>query len=177
MTNTLKYKEDILFEALKMTIASIQLLLYKYNNITRENLVYYTNYYVAVSLKSFYKLLNTKKIYTSKDDEIKTFISFYTQYLKESEEDTKDLGQYLIFKTEYEKLDDDEKLIIYAMLALSKFYGTKHINKIKNILNSYSKKLKNCIKCASDYYIVFDTNKYDYYTAQRILFNFLIENS
>ncbi len=177
MINTLKYKEDILFEALKMTIASIQLLLSKYNNITRENLVYYTNYYVAIALKSFYKLLNTKKIYTSKEDEIKTYISFYAKYLKESKEDTKDLGQYLIFKTEYKKLNDDEKLVIYAMLTLSKFYGTKHINKVKNILNSYSRKLKNCIKCANDYYILFDISKYDYYTAQRILFNFLIENS
>ncbi len=171
-----KFKKEVLFEALKMTIATISILI---EEGCKDNarLAVYTNYYCSIALKSFYTFNNEDKNYSKKDIAIKKYHQIYMDNFAKATQDSSDLNLYFKFNDEYMNLSSDEKLIIVSFLTLSSFYSTKSINKVKNILRTYIFKLKNCIKNSGKYYSSFDISKYDLFQVKCILFNFLIENS
>ena len=158
----LKFKNEVLLNGLKMSIATVSILIEK-GCKDNDRLVFYTNYYISIALKSFYEFNKLNKDYTNKEMAI--------------QKDPTILNDYFKLKTEYSTLDVDTRLIIFALLSLSSYYKTNSINKIKNILRTYIPKLKRCIKSSSSYYIYFNTNKYDNYQIKCLLFKFLIENS
>ena len=172
----LKFKNEVLLNGLKMSIATVSILIEKG---CKENsrLVFYTNYYISIALKSFYEFNKLNKDYTNKEMAIKKYNLIYNNNFLEAQEDPTILNDYFKLKIEYSTLDVDTRLIIFALLSLSSYYKTNSINKIKNILRTYIPKLKRCIKTSSSYYIYFNTKKYDNYQIKCLLFKFLIENS
>lgn len=172
----LKFKNEVLLNGLKMSIATVSILIEKG---CKENsrLVFYTNYYISIALKSFYEFNKLDKDYTKKDMAIKKYNLIYNNNFLEAQEDPTVLNDYFKLKAEYNALNTDTRLIIFALLSLSSYYKTNSINKIKNIIRTYIPKLKRCIKSSSSYYNYFDTQKYDNYHIKCLLFKFLIENS
>ncbi|MBQ8380003.1 MAG: hypothetical protein IJX34_04215 [Clostridia bacterium] len=176
MTKETKFKKEVLLDALKTTIATISILI---ENGCKDNskLVYATNYYVSIALKSFLTYHKVNRDYTSKEMALKGYKLIYMDNFRDSYEDSSDLNDYFIFRDEFKNLPCDEQVIITAFLMLSNFYKKNNMNKVKNILNNYIFKLKNCIKNADTYYIAFNIAEYDIYKVKCILFKFLIENS
>ena len=172
----LKFKNEVLLNGLKMSIATLSILIEKG---CKENsrLVFYTNYYISIALKSFYEFNKLNKNYTNKEMAIKKYNLIYNNNFLEAQEDPTILNDYFKLKIEYSTLNVDTRLIIFALLSLSSYYKTNSINKIKNIIRTYIPKLKRCIKSSSSYYNYFDTQKYDNYHIKCLLFKFLIENS
>ena len=173
MTKVNNFRKEVLFDTLKVTIATTQVSIYE-GICDTSKIVLYTNYNVAIALKSFCSFNARKANYTSKEKALEAYKNIYFENYKDAQED---LADYLSFRDEYDLLSDDEKLIITAMLSLSSYFPNKSLNKIKNILKTYSFKLKNCIKNASKYYPAFDMAHFSYYTIECILFKFLVENS
>lgn len=171
-----KFKKEVLFDALKTTIATISVLI---ENGCKDNskLVFSTNYYVSIALKSFLTYIKVNRDYTNKEMAIKGYKLIYMDNFRDAYEDPADLNDYFLFRDEFKNLTCDEQLIITAFLMLSSFYKNNNINKVKNILRTYIFKLKNCIKNSDTYYIAFDITNYDIYQVKCILFKFLIENS
>ncbi|MBO5477721.1 MAG: hypothetical protein J6A15_08230 [Clostridia bacterium] len=176
MNKESKFKKEVLLDALKTTIATISILI---ENGCKDNskLVFYTNYYVSIALKSFLSFHKVNRDYTNKEVALKGFKLIYVENFRNAYDDPSDLADYFIFRDEFKNLTCDEKLIITSFLMLSSFYKKNTINKVKNILRTYIFKLKNCIKNSDDYYIAFDIANYDIYQVKCLLFKFLIENS
>ena len=172
----LKFKNEVLLNGLKMSIATISILI---DTGCKDNdrLVFYTNYYISIALKSFYEFNKLDKDYTKKDMTIKKYNLIYNQNFLEAQKNPTILNDYFKLKTEYSLLSVDTRFIIFALLSLSSYYKTNSINKIKNIIRTYIPKLKRCIKSSSSYYRYFNITKYDNYQIKCLLFKFLIENS
>ena len=176
MNKESKFKKEVLLDALKTTIATISILI---ENGCKDNskLVFNTNYYVSIALKSFLSFHKVNRDYTSKEMALKGFKLIYVENFRNAYDDPSDLADYFNFRDEFKNLTCNEKLIITSFLMLSSFYKKNNINKVKNILRTYIFKLKNCMKNADNYYIAFDVAKYDIYQSKCLLFKFLIENS
>lgn len=176
MNSNLKFKNEVLIDSLRISIANISILIDK-GCKDNKRLVFYTNYYVSIALKSFYEFNKLNKNYTSKNMAIKKYNIIYNNNFLKAQEDPTILNDYFKLKTEYSLLDSDTRLIIFALLSLSSYYKNNSINKIKNIIRTYIPKLRRCLKNSSSYYSFFNLEKYDIYQIKCILFKFLIENS
>lgn len=176
MNKETKFKKEVLLDALKTTIATISILIEK-GCKDNSKLIFSTNYYVSIALKSFLIYHKVNRDYTSKEMALKGFKLIYMDNFRDAYEDYSDLNDYFMFRDEFKSLSCDEQLIITSFLMLSSFYKNNNINKIKNILRTYIFKLKNCMKNADNYYIAFNIAEYDIYKVKCILFKFLIENS
>lgn len=169
-----RFYKEILFDALKITIASVSILIEE-GCKDNSRLVTYTNYYSAIALKSFHEFLFLNEDFTKKEYALKKFNLIYGENFRKAIEDPSDLHEYFEFLDAYKILDDDCQIIIYAILSLSRFYGNNNINKVKNILHTYIPKLKRLIKNADKYYNFFDFEIYTPLATKEILFNFLME--
>ncbi len=169
-----RFYKEVLFEAQKITIASVSLLIEE-GIKDKSNLVTYTNYYASIALKSFHEFMFLNKDFTRKELAIKQFSLMYGENFRKAVEDSSDLPNYFTFLDAYHILDDDCKVIIYAILSLSSFYANNNINKIKNILNTYIPRIKRLIKNADKYYKYFDFEIYSPFATKIILLRVLME--
>lgn len=174
-----RFYKEVLFEALKITLASVSLLIEegKKNNanINKTNLVTHTNYYASIALKSFHEFMFLNKDFDKKEFAIKKFTLIYGENFRKAMEDSSDLPNYFTFLDAFKILDDDCKVILYSILSLSSFYRNNSINKIKNILNTYIPRIKRLIKNADKYYKYFDFEIYSPFATKVILLNVLME--
>ena len=170
------FRKEVLLNALKRVIASTQVAISE-GTTDVSKLIYITNYNVAISLQSFCIFKKRKITFTKKIDAINSYNNIFYDCYKDAIPYNPDLVEYFSFRDDYDSLNDDEKLIITAMLSLSSYFSKKTINKIKNILKEYTYKLKNCIKNAEKYYPFFNTSIVNYYNILCLLFRFLIESS
>ena len=169
-----KFYKEVLLDALKITIASVSILIDEGCN-NNSRLVTYTNYYSAIALKSFHEFLFLNQNFTKKEHALKKFSLIYGENFRKAVEDSSDLPEYFKLLDAYKILDDDSQIIIYAILSLSSFYRNNGINKVKNILHTYIPKLRKLIKNADKYYKFFDFEIYSPIATREILFNFLME--
>ncbi len=176
MSDNFKFKNEVLIDALKISIATISILI---EDGCKDNkrLTFYTNYYIAIALKSFYEFNKINKNYTSKEMAIKKYNLIYNNNFIEAEKDPTILNGYFKIEPEYRLLNSDTRLIIFSLISLSSYYKNNSINKIKNIIRTYIPKLRRCLKNSTSYYHFFNTEQYDIYKIKCILFKFLIENS
>ena len=69
----LKFKNEVLLNGLKMSIATVSILIEK-GCKDNDRLVFYTNYYISIALKSFYEFNKLNKDYTNKEMAIKKVV-------------------------------------------------------------------------------------------------------
>lgn len=174
MKRDLHFRKDVLFEALKNTLANVSILLEK-GCTNPERLGNYTAYYSSICLKAFYNFYTIDKEYTRKEMALKKYNLLYGEAFTDAIESSEDLQKYLDTKTYNIDISEDEKFIIIAILNLPKFFTSNNPNKIRHIINTYIPKAKKCLKI-NDYYLSFFDNKMTIMEIKTLLFKFLVEN-
>lgn len=175
MNNNSKFTEQVLFTGLKMITANVSLLIEK-GCKDKSRLVFYTNYYANIVITAFNEYLKDPRTYTNKECAIKSYTQMHALCFNDALENPENQQNNLELKKEYTELDTNSQLVIMAIFMLSSFYKNNSTNKIKNILRTYSSKVRRTIK-NSDMYTKVITNKYNELEKQTILFKFLVENS
>ena len=110
----LKFKNEVLLNGLKMSIATVSILIEE-GCKDNDRLVFYTNYYISIALKSFYEFNKLDKDYTNKEMAIKKYNLIYNDNFLDAQKDPTILNDYFKLKAEYSTLDVDTRLIIFAL--------------------------------------------------------------
>ncbi len=176
MNKDLRFRKEVLFEALKITIASISIQLE--NGCTNsERLKLYAKYYEAICLKAFMEFHNINKEYTKKEMAIKKYTLLFSETTRENLNFSDDLLKYLDSDS-YNNIHlyPDEKFILISIINLSTFINGNNPNKIRHLLNTYIPKVIKCIKNSSNYLNYFRKDL-SFTEIKTILFKFLVENS
>lgn len=169
------YRKQILFEALKNTLANTSILLDK-GCTNCERLKKYTSYYSSICLKAFLKFYELDKQYSKRQEALKDYNLLYGEVFTEAIESSEDLPKYLETKTYAIDINDDEKFLILAILNLPNFFSSNNPNKIRHIINTYISKARNCIKNYINY-VDFFKKDLTITEIRTLLFKFLVENS
>lgn len=175
MKKDLHFRKEVLFEALKITIASTSIQLE--NGCTDpERLKLYAKYYEAICLKAFMNFYSLNKEYTKKEMAIKKYTLLFGETIRENLVFSDDLLKYLDSDSYNIRLYPDEKFILISILNLSTFINGNNPNKIRHLFNTYTPKVKKCIKNSANYLKYFK-KELSFTEIKSILFKFLIENS
>lgn len=168
------FKEAVLFEAIKMTVAQGSILVEK-GCTDPERLQQYLVYYSCIAMKAYSNFYELNKEYTGKEIAIKKFHSFYFEYFNEKNHNIEELVTHLRPEL-YQDCSENEQFLILALCTLYTNFKTKSVIKTRHILNTYIPKIRACLKNTDDLVQYFDLKKISSVSAKAKIFEFLVEN-